>query len=232
MQMRNIDLDKKKVIKKYYKNSLYKKYFKRLLDFSLSLISIIVLIPAFLIVALVIKLDSVGSVFFVQERLGKNGKVFKIIKFRTMIVGAENIGTGLFIKSAIDSRITRVGSFLRKTSLDEIPQLINVLKGDMSIVGPRPPVTCFPYKGYNSYPQWAKKRFDMRPGITGLAQVIYRTNAEWDERIKLDIKYIDNATFITDVKLIISTVFKIIKREDIYREALLNKKDINKAHRT
>ncbi len=125
-----------------------------------------------------------------------------------MVVNAENMGTGLCIRSISDNRITKVGAFLRKTSLDELPQFVNILKGDMSIVGPRPPATYFPYKGYENYPEWAQKRFNIRPGITGLAQVVYRTNAEWDERIGLDIKYIDNITFITDIRLIIDTVFK------------------------
>ena len=209
------------------KNGIYKRFIKRILDVIMSIIGLITLSPVFLIIALSIKLDSKGPVFFRQDRLGKDGKVFKIFKFRTMVVNAENMGTGLCIRSISDNRITKVGAFLRKTSLDELPQFVNILKGDMSIVGPRPPATYFPYKGYANYPEWAQKRFNIRPGITGLAQVVYRNNAEWEERIGLDIKYIDNITFITDIRLIIATVFKIIKRENIYGEVLLKKTDIN-----
>lgn len=209
------------------KDSFYKKYFKRIFDILLSSIGVIVLFPLFFILALAIKIDSKGPVFFTQDRLGKKGKVFRILKFRTMIVGAEKIGTGLFIKTKKDNRITKVGNFLRKTSLDELPQLINIFKGDMSIVGPRPPVTYYPYEGYENYSEFAKKRFDIRPGITGLAQVIYRTNAEWDDRIKLDVKYVDNVTFLFDVKLIINTFFKVLNQENIYGEVLLDKEKMN-----
>src|SRR5690554_1181168 len=121
---------------------------KRLMDIFGSLIGIILLLPVLIIVALAIKIDSKGPVFFRQERLGKNGKVFKIIKFRTMVVNAEKIGDGLTVKEDSDTRITKVGKFLRKFSIDELPQLFNVFLGNMSIVGPRPPVTYFPYEGY------------------------------------------------------------------------------------
>jgi len=194
---------------------LYRKYVKRLIDCLLAFIGLIALLPVFLAISIAAKLDSEGPVFFVQERLGLNGKVFKIIKFRTMIVGAERIGSGLTIKSSSDERITRVGSFLRRTSLDEIPQLFNILLGDMSIIGPRPPVTYFPYKGFENYPDWAKKRFGIRPGLTGLAQVVYRNNATWDERIVLDVLYADTVNLLLDVKLFISTVFKVVRQENI-----------------
>ena len=125
---------------------MYKKYIKRILDFILSLLATIVLSPLFLVIAIIIKIDSRGPTFFSQERLGKDGKVFKIIKFRTMIPNAEKIGDGLKVKTESDNRITRIGKILRKTSLDELPQLINVIKGEMSIDGPRPPVTYHPHK--------------------------------------------------------------------------------------
>lgn len=210
-----------------YNVGLYRKHIKRVLDIVLSLFGLIILSPLYLILSIAIKVDSKGPVFFKQARLGRNGKEFKIYKFRTMVVGAEKMGTGLSIRSLSDSRITKVGAFLRKTSLDELPQFINILKGDMSIVGPRPPATYFPYKGYENYPQWAKKRFDTRPGVTGLAQVVYRNNAEWDERIKLDIKYNNSVSFIVDLKLIIDTAAKIIKRENVYGEILLDKKEVS-----
>jgi len=150
---------------------------KRIIDIIGSLVGLVILSPVFLVIALFIKMDSPGPVFFVQDRLGLRGRTFRIIKFRTMVVNAENIGDGLRVKSERDPRITKVGRILRATSLDELPQLINVLKGDMSLVGPRPPATYHPYDGYAKYPEWAKKRFEMRPGITGLAQVRLRNSA-------------------------------------------------------
>lgn len=192
-------------------------FIKRLIDLLGSIIGIIVLIPIFLFISILIKITSKGPIFFRQERLGKGGKVFKIIKFRTMIVNAEKIGDGLTVKSEDDKRITKIGKFLRKTSLDELPQLFNVLIGDMSLVGPRPPVTYYPYYGYENYPEWAKKRFIMRPGITGLTQVTVRNSVSWDERILVDNKYIDFFNIWYDIKIIFSTLRKVFKSEYIYK---------------
>lgn len=196
---------------------MYKKYIKRLLDFILSLIGLIILSPVLLVVAILVKCSSKGPIFFKQERLGKDGKVFKIIKFRTMINNAENLGTGLRITGKDDFRITKVGGVLRKLSLDELPQLINVLKGDMSLVGPRPPVTYFPHK-YEEYDEIQQQRFYVRPGITGLAQVRVRNNATWDERIEIDVEYVKSLSFINDFKILFETVFKLLKNENIYEE--------------
>lgn len=207
---------------------MYRIYIKKVLDVLLSFIGLIILSPVLLIIALAIKIDSKGPVFFKQDRLGKDGNVFKIIKFRTMIVGAEKMGTGLSIRSLSDKRITKIGAFLRKSSLDELPQFINILKGDMSIVGPRPPAVYFPYDGYESYPKWGRARFEVHPGVTGLAQVVYRNNAVWDDRIKLDIKYIEKMSFCFDFKLIVSTIFKLLKQENVYGEILLDKDEIDK----
>lgn len=192
---------------------------KRLFDIGASLIGIIVLSPLFIIVALSIKFTSNGPIFFKQKRLGLDGKIFEIIKFRTMIVNAEQIGTGLVINSESDNRITSIGSFLRKTSLDEIPQLINVLRGEMSIVGPRPPVVYFPYVGYDNYPEWAKERFIMRPGITGLSQVKVRNSVPWNERIIIDNEYVDKFTLTKDFIIILMTVKRIFTSENIYLES-------------
>lgn len=189
---------------------------KRFVDILGSFIGIIILSPLFILVAICIKVTSEGPVFFKQKRLGKDGKVFDIIKFRTMIVNAEKIGDGLTVKSEDDSRITKVGKLLRKTSLDELPQLINVLKGDMSLVGPRPPVTYFPYDGYENYPEWAKRRFDMRPGMTGLAQITVRNSVVWDKRIVIDNIYIDEFNILLDTKILLLTVARIIKPQNIY----------------
>ena len=200
---------------------MYAKYIKRCLDFICSLLGLIILSPLLLILAILVKIDSKGPIFFKQERLGKNGKVFKIIKFRTMVVNAEHIGEGLRVSSENDNRITKIGKILRKTSLDELPQLINVLKGDMSLVGPRPPVTYHPYK-YEEYSEEQKKRFNVRPGITGLAQVKYRNSATWEERIKVDIIYVKNISFLEDFKIILRTIQSIFKKENIYMENNIN----------
>src|SRR5699024_1159327 len=145
--------------------------FKYTFDRLFALMGIIILSPIFLLISIVIKIDSKGPVIFNEQRLGKNGESFNIHKFRTVSVGAENTGDGLKVRSNEDTRITKAGNFLRKTSLDELPQLFNVLKGEMSLVGPRPPVIYHPYDGFQNYPEWAKKRFNMKPGVTGLAQV-------------------------------------------------------------
>ena len=192
---------------------------KRGADIISSFICLLILSPLFLIVAALIKISSDGTVFFMQDRLGLNGKTFKIIKFRTMIMGAENKGDGLFVYGSEDDRITTVGKFLRKTSLDEIPQLINIIKGDMSLVGPRPPVTYYPYNGYDNYPDWAKKRFLMRPGITGLAQVRTRTSAPWDERIAIDNEYVDRFNLAFDLMILLKTVVMVVKGQNIYPES-------------
>lgn len=189
---------------------------KRIIDIIGSLVGLVILSPVFLVVALLIKMDSPGPVFFVQDRLGLRGKTFRIIKFRTMVMNAENIGDGLRVSSESDPRITRVGRVLRATSLDELPQLINVLKGDMSLVGPRPPATYHPYNGFESYPEWAKKRFEMRPGMTGLAQVMVRNSASWDERIRLDLQYIESFALHEDLRLLLLTVRKVFQRQSIY----------------
>lgn len=191
-------------------------FIKRFADVAVSLVAVIVLSPVFLIVAVAIKCSSKGPVFFLQERLGRHGKPFKIYKFRTMVVNAEHIGEGLRVSSEKDSRITGVGRVLRATSLDELPQLLNVLGGSMSIVGPRPPVTYHPYKGYEGYPEAFKKRFVMRPGITGLAQATVRNAATWDERIVIDNQYVDRFSLWLDIKVLFLTVKSVFRSKDIY----------------
>lgn len=191
-------------------------FVKRCIDFFGSMVGIIILSPIFIFIAIIIKISSKGPVFFLQERLGKNGKIFKIVKFRTMVVNAEHLGDGLKVKEGSDPRITKVGKFLRKTSLDELPQLFNTLCGSMSLVGPRPPVTYHPYKGYENYPNWAKKRFEMRPGVTGLAQATVRNSVSWDERIRIDNQYIDEFNVLLDIKILFITMMRVIKSEDIY----------------
>lgn len=193
-------------------------FLKRLIDFSGSLIGGIIISPILIIIAIVIKLTSKGTVFFKQERLGKDGKVFKIYKFRTMIENADKMGDGLFVRTQNDNRITRIGKILRATSLDELPQLLNVLVGDMSLVGPRPPVPYHPHK-YEDYNDFQKKRFCMKPGMTGLTQVTVRNSVSWDERIPVDVKYINEFNLWFDIIILLKTVQKVFLRDSIYIEA-------------
>lgn len=189
---------------------------KKIFDYSVSLISLILLFPLFIVLGLIIKLESKGPVFFKQERLGKNQKIFKIYKFRTMVNNAEKIGSGIFATEQ-DKRITKIGKFLRKTSLDELPQIINILKGEMSFVGPRPPVTYHPYK-VNEYSLHKAKRFQVKPGITGLAQVSGRNNLTWDERIEYDVEYVKEKTFIKDIIILLKTFIRVMFIKNIYKK--------------
>jgi len=173
-------------------------------------LGLIIASPFILIIAILVKTSSKGPIFFLQERLGRKGKVFKIIKFRTMVVNAENIGTGVKVDGKSDPRITKVGRFLRATSMDELPQLLNVVKGDMALVGPRPPVTYHPYKGYENYPDWAKPRFQMRPGMTGLVQISTRSKTSWDDRIKIDLEYIEKFNVLFDIKILFGTIKTVL----------------------
>lgn len=185
-------------------------FLKRFFDILCSGLGLILASPFILIIAILVKTSSKGPVFFLQERLGKKGKVFKIIKFRTMVVNAENIGTGVKVDGKSDARITKVGRFLRATSMDELPQLVNVVKGDMALVGPRPPVTYHPYNGYDNYPDWAKPRFQMRPGMTGLVQISTRSKASWDERMKIDLEYIEKFSVLFDIKILFGTIKTVL----------------------
>ena len=188
--------------------------FKNVFDLTFSILLLLVFSPLILAISLVIKLTSSGPVFFKQKRIGKNGKYFSIIKFRTMIVNAENIGTGLDSYDD-DPRVTRVGRILRNSSLDELPQLFNILSGNMSFVGPRPPTTYHPYM-YEDYPRDKKQRFKIKPGITGWAQINGRNELNWDEKIKYDLEYLEKMNFIFDIKIILLTVVKVLKSEGSY----------------
>lgn len=181
---------------------------KRLIDFSGAAILTVVLSPLLGITALAIKLDSKGPVLFRQDRLGLKGKVFKILKFRSMVVGAEKTGTGVYSYKG-DNRITKVGKFIRATSLDELPQLINILKGEMSFIGPRPALTYHPWP-FENYTKDQRRMFDVLPGITGWAQINGRKEVPWPERIKLNVEYVDNCSFRMDAKIFFSTFFKVL----------------------
>ena len=184
---------------------------KYLFDKIFSLLLIILLSPFFIIISILIKLESEGSVFFIQERVGKNHKLFNIYKFRTMVSDAINKGNGVYTEKD-DPRITGIGRFLRNTSLDEIPQLLNILKGDMSIIGPRPTLE-YQVKQYDDFQM---KRLLMKPGVTGLAQIRGRNSISWPERIKHDVEYIEKWSIWLDIKILVKTVFVIFKKEGIY----------------
>lgn len=178
---------------------------KRILDIVVSFSLLLLLFPFIALISLAIMLESSGSVFFTQERVGHRTRPFKIIKFRSMITGADRMGPHFTAKG--DSRITKVGAFLRKTSLDELPQLINIFKGDMSLVGPRPDV--FAQRSEYSDEQWGK-RASVRPGITGLAQVTARHIATPEQRTALDLEYVDTASFGLDLKILLLTVKQVL----------------------
>ncbi len=190
---------------------------KRIMDIILSSILLVLLFPLFLITMLAIKADSSGSAFFVQERLGFNKRRFNLYKFRTMVQDAEKLQENLEkdnetggpnFKIANDPRITKIGTFLRKSSIDELPQLLNVLKGDMSLVGPRP----LPVRDYNEFDQrWFNRRFSVRPGITCLWQVRGRSDIPFVEWIKLDLNYIDHWSLGLDFKLLLQTIPAVLK---------------------
>lgn len=194
---------------------MYKRIIKPVADFTIALVALFILSPLFIIVAIAIKLNSPGTVFFLQERLGKNGRVFKIIKFRSMTLGENKMQDGKLYKN--DPRISRVGHFIRKTSIDELPQLVNILKGEMSFIGPRPPVTFYPKK-YEEYTEFEKKRFLVKPGISGLAAIKQREIHEWDKNIPIDVEYVDNFSYKNDVYLFMKSLFVFFKTNNIYRK--------------
>ncbi len=189
---------------------MYKKFIKRLIDGVVSGLMLLILWPLFILIAVAIKIDSKGPVIFKQVRLGLDGKEFKIYKFRTMVVDAEKGGV---YSDDDDPRITRVGKILRKTSLDELSQLVNIFKGDMSFVGPRPPLTYHPWP-IDEYSQEQLRMFEVRPGITGWAQINGRKAVEWNHRIELNVWYVDNCSLLLDIKILLTTVLKVLKNED------------------
>ncbi len=187
---------------------MYAKFFKRFLDFFIALCATLCLLPVFAVLIIVGAIKMKGNPFFTQERPGKNEKIFKLIKFRTMTCEKDENGNLL----PDDDRLTRYGKLLRSTSLDELPEFFNILKGDMSFVGPRPLlVEYLPY-----YTDEERRRHDVRPGLTGLAQVNGRNNiGKWEDRFAYDIEYVDNLTLVNDIKVLFKTVMKVVKRSDI-----------------
>lgn len=185
---------------------------KRFLDVTASFLGLVLLSPLLLAVSILIKIDSRGPVIFRQKRIGRNGKVFEIYKFRSMCVGAEKTGSGVYSEKG-DARVTRIGRILRATSIDELPQFLNILKGEMSFVGPRPPLTYHPWK-YEEYTDFQKRMFEVRPGITGWAQVNGRKDVEWHKRIELNIWYVDHMSLLLDIKIMFMTAFKVLTNAD------------------
>lgn len=185
----------------------YEKYFKRPLDIIFSLLALIILSPVLLVVAILVRIKLGSPIIFKQERPGKNEKIFKLYKFRTMTDEKDKKGKLL----PDEKRLTKFGKILRSTSLDELPELFNILKGDMSFIGPRPLlVEYIPY-----YTKSEKHRHDVRPGLTGLAQVNGRNTLSWEDKFKLDLKYVNKTTFATDISILWKTFLKVIKRSDI-----------------
>jgi len=206
---------------------MYAKYIKRILDFMLSLIALIVLSPVLLVVAVLVKVKLGSPVIFKQERPGKNEKIFTLYKFRTMTDEKDENGNLL----PDEIRLTKFGKFLRSTSLDELPELVNILRGDMAIVGPRPLLV----KYLRFYNDDEKHRHDVRPGLTGLAQVNGRNNLDWDNRLKLDVIYANKITFFMDIKIFFKTIKKVLFHDDIqvntadegYLDEIRSKKEEN-----
>jgi undecaprenyl phosphate N,N'-diacetylbacillosamine 1-phosphate transferase len=195
---------------KISKGDIYKSFIKRPMDFILSLIAIIVLSPVLLIVAILVRVKLGSPVLFKQKRPGLNEKIFMMYKFRTMT--DERDENGELLPDSV--RLTRFGRFLRSTSLDELPELINILKGDMSIIGPRPLLVQY-LPLYNAH---QKRRHEVRPGLSGLAQVSGRNAISWEDKFNLDVNYVDNVSFINDWKFIFSTIKKVFVREGINSE--------------
>ena len=190
---------------------MYKSFFKRVLDFSIAGVALLIIWPFLLMAIILLHFANKGAgVFFFQERPGKDGKIFKVIKFKTMT--DERDADGKLLPDA--QRLTKVGKFIRSTSVDELPQLVNVLKGDMALIGPRPLMP----KYLPLYNETQKRRHEVRPGMTGWAQVNGRNNISWTKTFELDVWYVDHCTILTDIKILFLTVKKVLFREDISQE--------------
>lgn len=189
------------------RTSIYEKYIKRAFDFVIALIALFVLFPMFIVIAILVRIELGSPVIFVQERPGKDERIFKLYKFRTMT--SEHDESDHLLSD--EQRITTFGKKLRATSLDELPELWNIIRGDMSIVGPRPLLKRYlPY-----YRNWERQRHSVRPGLTGLAQINGRNLLQWEERFRLDVEYVQHVSFRMDFEIILLTIRKVLKRQDI-----------------
>ena len=190
---------------------MYRRFFKRVFDFILSLTAIIILSPVLLLLTVIGAIKMGGNPFFTQDRPGKDGKVFKLVKFKSMNNKRDERGELL----PDEKRLTSYGQFIRNTSLDELPELINILKGDMAIVGPRPLLVRY----LTRYNKTQARRHEVRPGLTGLEQVNGRNAISWEEKFRYDVEYVDNLSLLLDIKIILKTALKVIKRDGISSES-------------
>lgn len=194
---------------------MYKKYFKRVIDFLTALCAMPFILILIVIVGIAIFIDDRGPVFYKAPRMGRNGRIFKMYKFRSMKVNSPDLRNedGSTFNAENDPRVTLIGRFLRKTSIDELPQILNILIGDMSIIGPRPSLTTTPYEQYSDI---RKKRVSVKPGITGYSQAYFRNSISQDEKFAYDCEYVDNISFSTDLKILLKTISSVIRRDNIY----------------
>lgn len=192
------------------KVTIYSRYLKRTFDFLVSIFALVLLFPIFLILAIIVRINLGTPVFFVQLRPGKNERIFKMIKFRTMTTATDKFGCLL----PDSQRLTSFGRFLRSTSLDELPEILNVIRGEMSLVGPRPLLIEY----LPLYNELQRKRHLVRPGITGLAQVNGRNSLSWEAKFKYDVEYVSKVSFLFDLKIICKTIFKVLRRTGISSE--------------
>ncbi|MEG0775059.1 sugar transferase [Clostridium sp.] len=193
---------------------MYKRFFKRMFDLIFSIIALPFLFVILTIIGLIIYIEDKGTIFYNAPRLGKDGKIFKMYKFRSMKMNAPDIRNedGSTFNSEDDPRLTKIGKFIRKTSIDETPQLLNIIKGEMSIIGPRPDLP----EHQKLYEGNEVRKLEVKPGVTGLNQAYYRNTVPWKERIQHDIYYIDNLSLWLDIKIFFKTAISVLKREDIY----------------
>ena len=194
---------------------MYKNFFKRVIDFLAALCAMPFIVVLIVIVGIAIFIDDRGPVFYKAPRMGRNGRIFNMYKFRSMKVNSPDLrnADGSTFNSENDPRVTPTGRFLRETSIDELPQILNILIGDMSIVGPRPSLTTTPYEQYSDI---RKKRVSVKPGITGYSQAYFRNSISQDEKFAYDCEYVDNMSFYMDLKIIAKTIASVIKRDNIY----------------
>lgn len=195
---------------------MYQHFFKRLLDIAIAIVGVVILIPVFIVVAPIIHFTDGGPVFYNAKRIGKDGKLFKMYKFRSMYVNAPDIrlADGSTYNGEDDPRVTPIGRFVRKTSIDELPQFLNVLKGEMSLIGPRPD----PPDWLDKYPEDIKIFLTVRPGITGYSQAYFRNSADGAEKMQHDAYYARNCSFVMDVKIFFKTIASVLMRENTYKD--------------
>lgn len=196
---------------------MYDVIFKRIIDFLVALILLPIFLIIYMVVGIFIKVEDLGPIMYTQRRLGKNGKIFNIKKFRSMKVNAIDIRNkdGSTFNSTDDARLTKVGKFIRKTSIDEIPQIINILIGDMSFIGPRPDLE----DHFILYTEDEKNKLNVLPGVTGYNQVYHRNSVEWKKRIQNDLYYVNNVSFVLDLKIFVKTIVVIVLKRGIYNSA-------------